>query len=73
MTWDDLTAEERAVAYSANADRLMTPAELSRYWRVMVDAPLSLSFDNAHARAVADFLARRRAGPQTPDADRGAT
>ena len=62
MTWDDLTAEERMVAFNPDADRLMTPAELNRYWWVMVYAPLSLSFDNAHARAVADFLARRRAG-----------
>ena len=60
MTWDDLTAEERAVAYSANADRLMTPAELNRYWRVYVDAPDRLSNEDAHARAVADFLATRR-------------
>ena len=62
MTWDDLTAEERMVAFNVNADRLRTPAELTRDWRVDVDSPDRLSNEDAAARAVADFLARRRAG-----------
>ena len=62
MTWNDLTAEERMVAFNADADRFMTPAELNRYWRVYVDSPGRLSNEDAAARAVADFLARRRAG-----------
>lgn len=64
MTWDDLTAEERTVAFNVNADRLMTPAELNRYWRVYADSPDPLSNGDVAARAVADFLARRRASGQ---------
>ena len=62
MTWDDLTAEERMVAFNVDAGRFMTPAELNRYWAVVVAAPGRLSNEDAAARAVADFLARRRAG-----------
>ena len=62
MTWDDLTAEERMVAFNPDADRFMTAAELNRYWAVFVATPGRLSNEDAAARAVADFLARRRAG-----------
>lgn len=43
----------------------MTPAELNRYWLVYTAAPERLGIRDAHAAAVADFLARRRAAGGT--------
>ena len=72
MTWDDLTAEERQIVTLDVRRGMMTPEEYVRYEQMILEYPVPYAGIMIHeleahceriwAAAVADFLARRRAG-----------
>lgn len=57
MTWNDLTAEERAIAHNTKAYKFMTMKDLSEYWIVAEHR----NDEEGHTKAILDYMKKLKA------------